>query len=116
MKKLTCVILCISVVLVFSGCQQVVTNPADELTLNKWVGELENSNTVSLEFDGSVATLSVTLYDKKNASISGLCELSDSAFVIHDASTKIPYAFSYIVHFDRVEIVYKENTVLLYKS
>lgn len=94
----------------------MVTNSADELTLNTWVGELENSNTISLEFDGNCATLTVVLYDKKTTSISGLCEISDTAFVIHDSKTKTPYAFSYIVHFNRVEIIYKENTVLLYKS
>ena len=94
----------------------MVTNSADELTLNTWVGELENSNTISLEFDGNFATLTVSLYDKKTTSISGLCEISDTAFVIHDSKTKTPYAFSYIVHFNRVEIIYKENTVLLYKS
>lgn len=94
----------------------MVTNSADELTLNTWVGELENSNTISLEFDGNCAMLTVSLYDKKTTSISGLCEISDTAFVIHDSKTKTPYAFSYIVHFNRVEIIYKENTVLLYKS
>lgn len=116
MKKTACALLCVIVLLMLSGCQRVVENYGDELVMSSWVGELENGNTLTLRFDGNFATLSVTLFDKKTASVSGLCEISDSAFVIHDSKTKTPYAFTYIVHFDRVEIVYGENTVSLYKS
>lgn len=116
MKKTACVLLCLFALLILNGCQKVVTNTADELTLSSWACELENGNTISLEFNGNIATMNVTSFGSQTASISGLCELSEKAFVIHDAKTKTPYAFSYVVHFDRVEIVYKENTVLLYKS
>lgn len=104
------------IVLVLSGCSKVVMNSADELTMYMWGAQLENGNEISLKFDDDNATLSLILFDDEKVIINGLCELSDTAFVIHDEKTKTPYAFSYIVHFDRVEIIYGENTVSLYKS
>ncbi len=97
------------------GCESVVTNSADELCANSWSAVLSNDNEISLCFDGDNATLKVNLADKQSASISGLCEISDSAFVIHDEKTNFDFAFSYIVHFNRVQLVYGENTVSLYK-
>ncbi|MBQ8057585.1 MAG: hypothetical protein IJ275_04550 [Ruminococcus sp.] len=119
MRIFSKIIICVSMLtLIFlsSGCSEVVTNSADELTQSKWSVQLDNGNKIALDFDGDKASLSVTLFDNKSITLSGLCELSSTAFVIHDENTKIPYAFTYIVHFDRVEIVYGENTVSLYKS
>ena len=114
-KSIVCVILVV-LTLVLSGCTKAVTNPADELTGSKWYSKLENKNEITLEFIDDKARLTLSLSDKKSTTICGLCELSDTAFVIHDEYTKIPFAFSYIVHFDRVEIIYDKNTVSLYKS
>ncbi len=114
-KSIVCVIFVV-ITLVLSGCTKTVTNPADELTGSKWYAQLENGNEITLEFIDDKACLTLSLSGKKSATISGLCELSDTAFVIHDEDTKIPFAFYYIVHFDRVEIIYDENTVSLYKS
>ena len=116
MKKILCVLFCLLLIFVFSGCQQVVVNNADELTMYSWESEFDNGTIVSLTFDENVATLHILLSDGSEKQIKGLCELSESAFVIHDSLTKKPYAFSYIVNFDRVEIVWDENTVSLYKS
>lgn len=114
-KSIVCVVLLV-LTLVLSGCTKAVANPADELTDSKWYAQLENGNEITLDFSGDKASLTLSLSDNKSAKISGLCELSDTAFVIHDEDTKIPFAFSYIVHFDRVEIIYDKNTVSLYKS
>ena len=102
--------------LALTGCQRIVVNSSDELTLHSWYTELDNGNKISLEFNDNNATVKVSLFDGKTESISGLCEVSDTAFVIHDSNTGVAYPFYYIVHFDRVEIVCGENTVSLYKS
>ncbi len=98
------------------SCTQVVTNSADELKMGEWSETLENESIISLSFDGDFATLKIANEYMENVCISGLCEFSETDFVIHDEKTKTPFAFSYIVHFDRVEIVYGGNTVSLYKS
>ncbi len=97
------------------SCTQVVTNSADELKMGEWSETLENESIILLSFDGDFAALEITNKGMESVSISGLCEVSETDFVIHDEKTKTPFAFSYIVHFDRVEIVYGENTVSLYK-
>ena len=105
-------------VLVFMlcGCSETVNSYSEELILNSWNATLNNGDKMTLSFSGDDATLKLVLKDDEKVVISGFCELDENYFVIHDEVTKIPYAFSYIVHFDRVEIVYGENTVSLYKS
>ncbi len=91
-------------------------NTADELTLNSWENTFDNGNTVSLSFFEDNATFSVEAKDKESAVISGLCELNDSQFIIHDDSTKQPYSFEYNVQFDKVEVIFNSKSVLLYKK
>lgn len=101
---------------ILCGCSETVSSYSDELSLNNWSATLDNKAKVSLEFEDDDAVFEIVLSDKQKVVISGLCEIDQSRFVIHDRATKTPYAFSYIVHFDRVEIVYDENTVSLYKT
>lgn len=119
MKKLRLLILktlLILVCLLLCSCEHVVENSADELRLSDWCATLENESELSLGFDEDYATFEITNKGLETVCISGLYEISERDFVIHDEKTSTPFAFSYIVHFDRVEIVYGENTVSLYKS
>lgn len=107
--------LCILTIFVFTGCCESIENSADELRLNDWSGILENESEISLSFDDDYATLKISNKNIDTVSISGLCEISENEFVIHDENTNTPFAFSYIVHFDRVEVFYNSNTVSLDK-
>jgi len=84
--------------------------------LNSWESTLENGNVLSLSFTEDNATLSIKFADGTSAEISGLCELNDTHFVVHDSSTGILYPFSYDVHFDKVEVIYNSKSVSLYKK
>ncbi|MBQ7133266.1 MAG: hypothetical protein IJO20_02100 [Ruminococcus sp.] len=105
----------IFVLFTFSACTKAVNNSADELKLNKWSAQLDNGGVVTLSFSGDYATLKLTDSELKTYEISGLCEISATTFVIHDELTEMPFAFTYIVHFDSVEIVCDGNTVSLNK-
>ncbi len=111
MKRLCKIIAFLSVVFVLSSCSDSVENSADELTLNSWYAELSNKTTMSLDFSLDFATLKIQREGEESVEISGLCEVSESAFVIHDKLTNTPYAFEYDVNFDRIEVVYGSNTV-----
>ncbi|MBQ4128438.1 MAG: hypothetical protein IJD68_01540 [Ruminococcus sp.] len=106
---------CFVMLFTFCGCSRNVVNCADELVLNSYYKELDNGNNISLSFNGDEATLKLELIDGSSQKISGFCELSNSDFIIYDKETLMPYAFSYVVHFDGVDIVYDSNTVSLYK-
>ncbi len=69
-----------------------------------------------LSFKDDNATLKMKQKDGEKLCISGFCEVSDSIFVIYDDKTKTPYAFEYMVHFDRVNVKILTNTVSLYKT
>ena len=111
-----CCLLLVFVLFTLCACTDAVVNTADELRLNTWSAELYNGGVVSLSFSGDFATLKLENSELEEFAVSGLCEISDTAFVIHDENTDAPFAFTYIVHFDSVEILYEENTVRLYKS
>lgn len=106
------------IVLVFflSGCSSVVSNSADELTLNSWQTTFDNGNKVRLVFDGDYATLTLSVKDFDTTTISGLCECDDNSIIIYDKMSGIAYPFSYVVHFDKVDVTYGKNTVSLYKD
>ncbi len=76
---------------------------------------LENETEVLLDFKDNNATFKAKFPDDEKLVLSGFCELYDDSFVIHDNNTKYSYEFLYIVHFDRVELIYDNNTVSLYK-
>lgn len=119
MKKFRLSVCCMLLIFVFfnfCACTDAVINNADELRLNKWSAGLDNGGNISLSFSGDYATLMLTNSELEEYTVSGLCEISDTLFVIHDKSADTPFAFSYIVHFDSVEILYEENTVRLYKT
>lgn len=119
MKKMLRSTLCFALAFMLSftlsGCTRQIKNSADELTLHSWSAQLENGNTIDLSFSDDNATLMLTVKDNDPVTLSGFCEISDSEFVIHDSAFGV-YPFSYIVHFDRVELTYDSNTVSLNKS
>lgn len=101
--------------IIMSGCSAQVRNFSDELTLNSWHTTFDNGNEISLTFDGDFATLTMQVSDNEKYEISGICECDDSSFIIYDSKYNIPYAFNYVVHYDRVELTYNKNTVSLEK-
>lgn len=107
--------LALSVCLLLCSCSRCVINSGDELTLNTWQTQFDNGNVVSLSFDADNATFSLTYSDKTKVELCGLCELSNTSFVIHDNDTLSEYKFDYIVHFDSVDITYADTTVSLNK-
>lgn len=98
-----------------TSCTTDILTPSDELVSSSWYAKLENNNEIKLSFLEDTASLILTFPDNKKIVIHGFCEVSDTAFVIHDEKTDTPFAFEYIVHFDRVEVIYNKNTVSLYK-
>lgn len=110
-----CALLCFLLTFLLCSCENTITTYADELTSYSWSAILENESEVMLSFKDDNATFKVEFPDSQKLVLSGFCELYDSSFVIHDTKTKYRYKFDYIVHFDRVELVYDDNTVSLYK-
>lgn len=111
LKKLKNIFVSIISVLLLSSCSSSIKNPADELTLNTWCAEFPNSTVMTLKFSGDKATLIISREDIDKVVICGLCEVSDSVFVIHDERTNTPYSFKYNVNFDRIDVVCDTNTV-----
>ncbi len=111
------ILLCLTlfVCLLLCSCSRAITSSADELTAHSWQAQLDNGNTITLSFDMDNATLALAYADDTEVNIEGLCELSDTSFVIHDSDTFSSYKFDYIVHFDSVDITYGNTTVSLNK-
>lgn len=114
LKKIFCITIVLSV-LFLVGCTNTIETSSDELVASDWYAKLENNNEISLEFNDDNATMEFLLFDEEKLCISGFCEVTDSEFVIYDKDTKAPYAFEYIVQFDRVFVKFFTNTVSLYK-
>ena len=110
-----CTFLCFLLTFLLCSCENTITTYADELTSCSWSATLENEAELALDFTDDNATLKADFPDGEELCLSGFCELYDSTFVIHDTKTKYQYKFDYIVHFDRVELIYDNNTVSLYK-
>lgn len=107
----------ISFVVTITGCTSTsIQSYSDELVSSLWCAKLENSTQIMLSFKDDKADLKIILKDGSMLSINGVCEVSDSIFVIYDDKTRTPYAFEYIVHFDRVDVEFLTNTVSLYKT
>lgn len=115
MRILACFLLFTMLAIPLCSCTKVIDNCADELVSSRWSATLDNGNTITLYFAGDGAVLMVRFSDDTSVSIYGLCEISDISFVIHDIKSMSAFAFNYIVHFDRVEVIYNQNTVVLYK-
>lgn len=115
-KKFMLFIMCLAVMFITSSCSLAVDSNADELTASSWSTTLENSNEINLSFTDDNATLTILFADGEKCKISGFCEVGDSGFVIHDSLSNTPYAFEYVVYFDRVELIFESNTVSLYKT
>ena len=113
-KKAFCVLMCL-VFFFLCSCSDEIKSEKDELSAYAWSAELENKTAVTLSFSEDKATLKAELQKGEKLTLSGFCELYDDYFVIHDEKTKYPYEFFYNVHFDRVELIYGDNTVSLYK-
>ncbi len=120
MKKLVKIAMCIlllSFAFLLSSCTSTsIQSYSDELVESVWYAELENGTQIMLSFKDVKATLEIKQNDGEKMCINGFCEVSDSIFVIYDESTKTPYAFEYIVQFDRVNVKILTNTVSLYKT
>lgn len=112
-----CVFLLV-VILMLTGCTKTaIQSYSDELVSSLWSATLDNETRIMLSFaEDDTATLKMKLKGEKELSISGFCEVSDTIFVIYDDSTGVPYAFEYMVHFDRVILKFSTNTVSLYKT
>ena len=109
--KFFAVLLCL---LLLSGCSKTIDSPADELRAFSWQGDYENGNTVTLSFDDSNASLSVSNNDFE-LELEGLCVFSDDSFTICDNGSDINYTFGYALYGDRVEMSFIDGTISLKK-
>ena len=108
--------LLLSFIVVLAGCTSTsIQSYSDELVSSLWCAQLDNGTQIMLSFCLDEATLKMQLKDDEKLCISGFCEVSDSIFIIYDEATGVPYAFEYMVHFDRVSVRFLTNTVSLYK-
>ena len=64
-------------------------------------------------------SISIQSYSDELVSSLWCAKLENSTQIMlsfKDDKTKTPYAFEYIVHFDRVDVKFSTNTVSLYKT
>ena len=96
----------------FSACQKVTTSSADELTSRSWVCENVSGVCGKLSFEGSYATLIITVpQDNEGYKIEGVYAVDgDKLYITSEALSKT-FEFSYDVYKDRVYISYEENTL-----
>lgn len=114
-RKILAIVFVILHTALLCSCARVVTSNADELTMHTWQSELDNGNIITLTFSGDNATLTLSYKDTEPVQVSGLCELDDTTFVIHDSSLFYSYEFQYVLHYDCVDIIYADTTVSLDK-
>lgn len=104
----------IVILLLLSGCAQVIDNNADELRLYEWQGETEGGNTAALRFDGSDASFEIDFLDTEMI-VSGFCTVSDDSLMICDDETGFDYTFDYKLYGDRVELTFDSSQISLKK-
>ena len=111
--KLKLIILFIIVILLTS-CTQVIVDEADEIRLNKWSAELENSSTVTLDFDDDIARFKIKSKDKEaNSIIKGLYAIDDKNIMIYNQDENEPYFFGYKINNNKLVLKYDGGSLAL---
>ena len=109
----------ISVLLVcvtaLSACARVIRTPADELSLYRWRGELDNGDSAELSFDGDDASLELK-GEGLALTLCGNYALTDDTLVICDRASGMHYSFGYRLFGDRVELSSDGGAVSLDKK
>lgn len=114
-KRLLLVVLAFIVCFSFCSCQRVIENKKDEVEQNLWQSEFENQNTVTLRFDDINATFTVEDNERLKLFIHGMFFIDDESIYIIDDETHTAFSFSYILHGDRIELIFNEKKIELSK-
>lgn len=118
MKKVKLILLnfCVINMLIFCSCSQIPNSFAQELTQSNWEAEFKNGTKVALTFleDNKAKFDIVGDYDN-SCTISGVCTVSEKAFVISDISMAKNISMEYKLYGNKVEITYMGETISLDK-
>ena len=97
------------------GCtQRQIVRESDELKSFSWQGKDEYGKQITLCFDGNYATLSLKSY-RAEKRIQGFSIIHNQDFEIYDDSLYHCFRFSYCLYGDKIELSYRDNTLILYK-
>ncbi len=105
-------LLCVAVL---SACSRVIRTPADELSLYRWRGELDNGNIAELYFDSDHCGLSLK-GEGMSLELYGIYAITDDCLIICDRESGVPYNFGYRLYGDRVELSSNSGAVSLVKN
>lgn len=113
LKIIFCIICCFFLV----SCSYVEQSYADELTSGNWYTENENGTKVQLTFTkDNMAELKIEGDVDNTCTISGVCVLNESSFVISDMSMEKNISIDYKLYGDKVELTYMGETLTLLKK
>ncbi len=113
LKTMACIICCIFLV----SCSYVEQSYADELKSNTWYAENENETKVFLSFtEDNRAELKIEGDADNTCTISGVCVLNESSFVISDTTMAKNVSIDYKLYGSKLELTYMGKTLTLLKK
>lgn len=108
---------CIACCFFLFSCSYVEQSYADELTSNIWYAESENETKVELSFtEDNRAELKIEGDADNTCTISGVCVLNESSFVISDTTMAKNISIDYKLYGSKLELTYMGETLTLFKK
>ncbi len=113
LKMFVCILLCF---FLFS-CSYVEQSYADELISNVWYAENENETKVQLSFtDDNRAELKIEGDADNTCTISGVCVINETSFVISDVTMAKNISIDYKLFGNKIDLTYMGQTLTLFKK
>jgi len=104
------------ILILFSGCQKIISTAPDELTAYQWQNEFENGTSVTLSFENHICKLLLKTKDsKKEEIIQGGCVITEDEIIIADESMADMVRVKYTLNGNSVLLHYLGSSVELIK-
>lgn len=117
MKRFVLCVMCVVFSLVICSCTQVSVCYADELKASKWHTVHTNGTEITLEFnEDNVAKISIKGDKDNTCTISGICVVNETSFVISDNTMAKNISIDYKLYGSRVDLTYAGSTITLEKA
>lgn len=115
MKNIKLLLLVILCAFFICSCSTTIYSTYDELTLYKWSKTDDYGMVVTLCFNDSIGTFSVSAADGTKTEITGNTIGDSKCFTIADTNKKSTYTFEYTVYGNKIDLVYNGATISLDK-
>lgn len=112
MKKLIAMLwMC---VLLLTSCEQVITNTADEVRLNRWSAKLGGGRVASLSFTDDYGCFKISSKEKRySVKISGLAFIDKKSIALFDGESGYPYRFNYSINENKLKLSTAQGAITL---